>query len=119
MMPKNKKKLMPQLRILMIFNGICRMNARTQARSDKGRSVREIPFCDVLAEGRGEPARITAGECGWKHTWLDGTTGGFLQGEEEEHFAVLSRPSGSFGLILQHSSLQVKDNKQFPQSTQN
>ena len=32
MMPKNKKKLMPQLRILMIFNGICRMNARTQAR---------------------------------------------------------------------------------------
>jgi hypothetical protein len=23
---------MPQLRILMIFNGICRMNARTQAR---------------------------------------------------------------------------------------
>lgn len=39
MMPKNKKKLMPQLRILMIFNGICRMNARTQAR----RRMREGP----------------------------------------------------------------------------
>jgi len=86
--------------------------------SDEGRSVREIPFCDVLAEGRGEPAQIAAGGCGWEHTWLDGTAGGLAQGEKEEHFAVLSRPSVSFGLVLQPSCSQAKDNKQFPQSTQ-